>query len=86
MHDVFHVSLLRKYIPDSTHVVDLEPLQLQPDLSYEEKPLRIIDTKVKELKTKQIPFVKVVWNHHGTEEATWEVEEKMRMEHSELFQ
>ena len=37
VHDVFHVSMLKKYITDPIHVIDYEPLQLHEDLSYEEK-------------------------------------------------
>ena len=45
IHNVFHVSMLRKYIPDSSHVVSYEPLHLQKDLTYEEYPVRIVDKK-----------------------------------------
>ncbi|KAA0055529.1 DNA/RNA polymerases superfamily protein [Cucumis melo var. makuwa] len=49
LHDVFHVSILRKYVADSTHVVDFEPLQLNENLSYEEQPVEILARKVKRL-------------------------------------
>ncbi|TYK25879.1 pol protein [Cucumis melo var. makuwa] len=42
MHDVFHVSMLRRYVTDPTHVVDFEPLQINEDLSYEEQPVEIL--------------------------------------------
>ena len=41
VHNVFHVSMLRKYIPDPSHVVDYEPLKLRDDLTYEEQPVKI---------------------------------------------
>jgi hypothetical protein len=45
VHNVFHVSMLRKYVPDRNHVVAYEPLQLREDLTYEEQPIRIVDKK-----------------------------------------
>ena len=85
IHNVFHISMLRKCIPDPTHVVDFHQLQVQPNLSYEEKPLRVVDFKTKQLRNKEIPLVKVVWQHHSGEECTWELEEKMRASYPELF-
>jgi hypothetical protein len=49
-HDVFHISQLKQYNSDSEHVLNEEPLQLQPDLSYVEKPVRIVERSVKELR------------------------------------
>ncbi|KAA0047082.1 pol protein [Cucumis melo var. makuwa] len=46
VHDVFHVSMLRKYVADLTHVVDFEPLQISEDLSFEEQPIEILARKV----------------------------------------
>ncbi len=43
---------------------------MQPDLTYEEEPVRILAREIKELWNKQIPLVKVMWRHHNTEEAT----------------
>ena len=77
--------MLRKYISDPSHVLNYEPLQLNQDLTYEEKPVRILDTKEKELRNKRIPLVKVLWKNHSTEEATWEREEEMRSKFPELF-
>ena len=85
VHNVFHVSMLRKYISDPSHVLNYEPLQLNQDLTYEEKPVRILDTKEKELRNKRIPLVKVLWKNHSTEEATWEREEEIRSKFPELF-
>ena len=52
IHDVFHVSILRKYISDPSHVIRYEPLQLQGDLAYKEVPVKVLDRKVQELRTK----------------------------------
>ncbi|KAL0553613.1 hypothetical protein IC582_007513 [Cucumis melo] len=85
VHDVFHVSMLRKYVVDPTHVVDFEPLQLSGNLSYEEQPLEILAREVKRLSNRGIALVKVLWRNHGVEEATWEREEDMRAQYPELF-
>ncbi|KAA0045567.1 pol protein [Cucumis melo var. makuwa] len=42
VHDVFHVSMLRKYVPDPSHVVDYEPLQIDENLSYTEQPVEVL--------------------------------------------
>ncbi|XP_062113714.1 uncharacterized protein LOC133825292, partial [Humulus lupulus] len=83
VHDVFHVSMLRKYVSDSTHVLSYENLELDRDLSYEEKPIQILDRKDKVLRSKTIPLVKVLWRNSKVEEATWELESDMRERHPE---
>ncbi|XP_042041235.1 uncharacterized protein LOC121786667 [Salvia splendens] len=85
VHYVFHVSQLRKYVFDPKHIVHQEEMVLEPDLSYEEKPEAILDRKVKELRNKAIVTVKVLWKHHGHEEATWDLEDKMKEKYPELF-
>ncbi|TYK13849.1 retrotransposon protein, putative, Ty3-gypsy subclass [Cucumis melo var. makuwa] len=78
VHDVFHVSMLRKYVADPTHVVDIEPLQINKNLSYEEQPIEILAREVKMLRNRGITLVKVLWRNHGAEETTWEREDDMR--------
>ncbi|KAL0556108.1 hypothetical protein IC582_004618 [Cucumis melo] len=86
VHDVFHVSILRRYVADPTHVVDFEPLQINENLSYEEQPVEILAREVKMLRNRGIALVKVLWRNHGVEEATWEREEDMRAMYPELFE
>ncbi|KAA0057117.1 ty3-gypsy retrotransposon protein [Cucumis melo var. makuwa] len=86
MHDVFHVSMLRRYVVDPTHVVDFEPLQVSEDLSYEEQPVEILAREVKMLRNRGIALVKVLWRNHGVEEATWEREEDLRAQYPKLFE
>ncbi|KAK6151625.1 hypothetical protein DH2020_014260 [Rehmannia glutinosa] len=77
---------LKKYHPDPEHIIKDNIPQVMENLTYEEKPLRIIDRHVRELRNKNIPLVKVVWqNHDRLEEATWETEEDMRKHYPELF-
>ena len=86
VHNVFHVSMLRKYIPDRNHVMAYEPLQLREDLTYEEQPVRIVDKKEQELSRHTIQYVKVQWSNHIKREATWELEEEMREKYPYLFE
>ena len=60
IHDVFHVSIFKKYHPDPSHVLRPEELEIDEHLSYEEKPIKLLDRKVKKLRHKQIPLVKVL--------------------------
>ncbi|XP_073042028.1 uncharacterized protein [Primulina eburnea] len=85
VHDVFHVSMLRKYHPDPSHVLPPDEVELDQNLSYIERPIQILDRKDKQLRNKLIPLVKVQWNRHGVEEETWELEDKMRQKYPELF-
>jgi len=58
---------------------------VQPDLTYEEEPIKILAREIKELRNKTILLVKILWRHHNTEEATWESEETMRQQFPQLF-
>ncbi|KAL0545083.1 hypothetical protein IC582_020224 [Cucumis melo] len=86
VHDVFHVSMLRKYVPDPSHVVDYEPLEIDENLSYTERPVEVLAREVKTLRNKEIPLVKVLWRNHRVEEATWERKDDMRSSYPELFE
>lgn len=59
IHNVFHVSVLRKYVPDSSHILQTEPVELQKDLTYVVEPVQILNKEVKQLRSKEIPLVKV---------------------------
>ena len=85
VHNVFHVSMLRRYILSPSHVLNYEQLELSQDVSYEEHPVKILDTKEKELRNKRILLVKVLWKNHEVEEATWEREEEMKTKYPHLF-
>ena len=85
VHDVFHVSMLRKYMPDPSHVLEYQPVELDEDLTYEEQPVQILDRKEQKLRSRSIPIVKVLWRSQTVEEATWEPEEQMRAQYPYLF-
>ncbi|KAH9696687.1 Amidophosphoribosyltransferase 1 [Citrus sinensis] len=85
IHDVFHVSMLWKYIYDLSHVLSKQPIQLNEDLTYEKEPVEILEEKHQVLRSKTIPLVKVRWRNHTKEEATWEREDLMRAQYPYLF-
>ncbi|RVW60053.1 Retrovirus-related Pol polyprotein from transposon 17.6 [Vitis vinifera] len=86
VHNVFHVSTLKKYIYDPPHVVELELIQIFEDLTYEEVPVQIVDVMDKVLRHAVVKLVKVQWSNHSIREATWELEKEMREKHPQLFQ
>ena len=86
IHNVFHVSQLRKFYPDESLILPVEDVQLEPDLTIIKKPVQILDKKFQVLRNRQIPLVKVLWRDQKSEEATWETEEKMRRLYPELFE
>ena len=85
VHNIFYVSMLRKYLSDPSHILSQESIKVHKDLTYEEKPIRILDRQDKRLRNKVIPLVKVLWKNHKIEEATWEREDDMRRKYPELF-
>ena len=85
IHNIFHVSMLKKYHPDPSHISQPKNIEINETLTYEEKPVKLLDRKVKELRNKQILLVKVLWRNHELEEATWEVEEAIRGKYPDLF-
>ena len=81
VHDVFHVSQLRRCFKDPIREVDHETLDLQDDLSYREYPVRILDSAERVTHRQKIKFLKVQWSHHSEREATWEREDRLRAEY-----
>ena len=70
LHDVFHVSMLRRYCSDSSHILPIQDIQVQEDFTFEEEPKAILDREIRQLRNKKVPLVKVLWQHHGMEEVT----------------
>ena len=85
IHYVFHVSMLRRYHSDVSHIIEYEAVEIQPDLSYEEKPVEIVDRKEQVLRNKTISLVRVLWKNQQIEESTWELETKMQEQYPYLF-
>ena len=85
VHDVFHVSMLRKYISDPSRVLDHSQLDLDDHLIVEEQPVHILDCKERVPQSRSIPFVKVMWSHPLSEDVMWECEDWMRELYPHLF-
>ncbi|KAA3472969.1 reverse transcriptase [Gossypium australe] len=85
IQDVFHVSMFRRYRSDPSHVITLIEVEIQPSMTYGEEPIKILAREVKQLRIKSIALVNVLWQRHGLEEATWELEEIMRNQYPNLF-
>ena len=65
VHQVFHISMLRKYISDPSHVLQPQSVELNEDLTFEEEPVAIVDYQVHQLRSKVIPMVKVIWRSNS---------------------
>ena len=85
IHDIFHISSLRKYVSDPDHVIRYEPLQVKENLTYMEEPIQILERMKRKLRNRSILYVKVLWKHHQVAEATWELESEMREKYPALF-
>jgi hypothetical protein len=86
IHPVFHVSQLRRClrVPEGEHVL-AETIDLQPDLRYQEVPVKILDTVTRRTRNSEVRICRVQWSRHGEEEATWEREEALKKEFPHLF-
>ena len=84
-HEVFHVSMLRRYTPDPTHVVDWGEIEVDTDGTFEEGPVCIMDSRDQVLQRKAVRLVRVLWRYRGVEESTWEREDTMRANYPFLF-
>ncbi|KAJ8770294.1 hypothetical protein K2173_013010 [Erythroxylum novogranatense] len=78
-------GVMRRYISDPSHIIQTSEVQLSDDLSYEEMPVAILDSKNKVLRNKIIKLVKVLWRNHAVEEATWEPQDAMQEKYPHLF-
>ncbi|BAU03231.1 hypothetical protein VIGAN_UM049800, partial [Vigna angularis var. angularis] len=85
LHPVFHVSQLRKYVSDPSHILELEDIRLRQDRTLEMQPVRIEDSNTKYYKRKAVRLVKVVWDEK-TGDSTWEVEDAMKDLYPHLFE
>nr|CAH66048.1 OSIGBa0131F24.2 [Oryza sativa] len=85
IHDVFHVSQLKKCLRAPTEEADPDRIELQEDLTYVEKPVRILEVSERNTRNRVIRFCKVQWSNHSEEEATWEREDELKSAHPHLF-
>jgi len=78
VHNVFHVSQLKKYLRVPEEQIPLEELAVKEDLTYEEYPVKILETAERVTRTQVIKMCNVRWNRYFAEEATWERDEDLR--------
>ena len=85
VHEVFHVSMLRRYTPDPAHVVDWGENEVDTNGTFEEGPVCIVDSRDQVLQCKTVRLVRVLWQHRGVEESTWEREDTIWATYPFLF-
>ncbi|XP_016667509.2 uncharacterized protein [Gossypium hirsutum] len=77
IHNMFHVSMLRRFHSNPTHIISTKKIEVRPDLTFGEEPVQILDCDIKVLRRKSVPLVKVLWCSDSSEEARWVPEEAM---------
>jgi hypothetical protein len=85
VHDVLHVSQLRKCLRVLEEQMPLEELTIGKDLTYQEYPMKILDTLEKVTRNNRYKMCKVQWSNHIEEEATWEKEDQLKVEFPKIF-
>ncbi|GJR68127.1 hypothetical protein Tco_0014192, partial [Tanacetum coccineum] len=85
VHDMFHVSNLKKCLANAILHVPLDDIKIDKTLHFVEKPVEVMDREVKSLKRSKIALVKVRWNSNRGPEFTWEHEDYMKSKHPQLF-
>jgi hypothetical protein len=85
VHNVFHMSQLKKCLKVPEEQLSMEDLSVQDDLTYTEYLIKILDTLTRVTINKVIKMCKVQWSHHREDEATWEREEELRIDFPHLF-
>ena len=86
VHEVFHVSVLWKYTPNLTHLVDWGEIVVHANGTFEEGPVHIINNREQVFQGKTVRLVKVLWQHRGVEEETRDRENTIRTNYSFLFE
>jgi hypothetical protein len=81
VHDIFHMSQLKKCLKAPVDVILPEVTPLEANLSYLEHPIKILDKKDRVTRRKTIKFFKIQWSNHSKEEVTWESEDFLRSRH-----
>jgi hypothetical protein len=84
VHDIFHVSQLKKCLKEPVDVVLPKVTPLEADLSYPEHPIKVLDQKDHATRRKTIKFFKIQWSNHSKEEATWESEDFLCSHHPDF--
>jgi hypothetical protein len=86
IHDIFHVSQLRKCLKIPTEIIHPQAIEIELDLTYTEQPIRVLDSKERNTRRETIKMFKIQWGHHTEEEATWETESYLQQNFPDLLQ
>jgi hypothetical protein len=86
IHAIFHVSQLRKCVKVPIEVIDSQTIEIEPDLTYTEHPIRVLDTKERSTRRETIRIFKIQWNRHTEGEATWETESYLQHNFPDFLQ
>jgi hypothetical protein len=85
VHDVFHVSQLKKCLRVPEEQLHMEELNVNEDLTYSEYPVKILETSRRITWSKVINMCKVQWSHHSKDETNWEREDELTAEEGKMF-
>ena len=86
IYDVFHLSQLKKCLRVPEEQAPMEAMDLQPDLQYQERPIKILDTVTRQTRRIAVRFCRVEWSNHTEVEATWKREDDLKKEFPYLFE
>jgi hypothetical protein len=86
IHDIFHVSQLRKCVKIPTEIIDPQAIEIKSDLTYTEHPIKVLDTKERSTRRETIKMFKIQWDHHTEDEATWETESYLQQNFPDFLQ
>jgi hypothetical protein len=79
-------AIHNKCVKIPTEIIDSQAIEIEPDLTYMEYPIRILDTKERSTRRETTKIYKIQWNHHTEEEATWETESYLQRNFPDFFQ
>jgi hypothetical protein len=85
IHDVFHISNLKKCLADETLVIPYKEITLNDKLRFVEEPVEVVDYAVKETRLSKTPIVKIRWNSKHGEHFTWEREDVFKHKYPHIF-
>jgi hypothetical protein len=85
VHNVFHVSQLKRCLKPPRYVVIEDTIPLEPDLIYKAYPIKILDQQDRVTRNKTTRFYKIQWDEHSEGDATWEREEFLRSNYPDFL-